>query len=206
LNYRDHAAEQKASLPDEPIIFMKPRTAIIGPDEPIVKPSFVKDLDYEAELAVIIGRRGKNITVEDAGKYIFGYTCFNDVSAREIQFKDRQWTRGKGFDTFAPMGPWAVTSDQIGDPTKLWIRTKVNSEIRQNSSTENMVFNVYQVVHHLSRIMTLEPCDIIATGTPAGVAFAMKPLAKFLSPGDVVEIEIQNIGVLRNKVVSEVSR
>jgi len=202
LNYRDHAAEQNAPLPDEPVIFMKPRTAVIGPEEPIVKPAFVKELDYEAELAVIIGKRGKDIRVEDATDHIFGYTCFNDVSARDIQFRDKQWTRGKSFDTFAPMGPCIATTDQIGDPTNLWIRTRVNGELRQDSSTSAMVFNVYEIVHELSRVMTLEPCDVIATGTPAGVAFAMKPKPKFLLPGDVVEIEIENIGKLRNRVVS----
>ena len=202
LNYRDHAAEQGKPPPDEPIIFMKPRTAVIGPDESIVKPAFVNELDYEAELAVVIGKTGKNIMSEDAKNYIFGFTCFNDVSARDIQFKDKQWTRGKGFDTFAPMGPCIATADQIGDPTNLWIRTKVNGELRQNSSTCNMVFSVYDIVHQLSRVMTLEPCDVIATGTPAGVAFAMKPTPKFLSSGDVVEIEIENVGILRNNVVA----
>jgi len=201
LNYRDHAAEQNAPLPDEPIIFMKPSTAVIGPDEPIVKPAFVKQLDYEAELAVVIGKRGKNITVEDAKILIFGYTCFNDVSARDIQFKDKQWTRGKSFDTFAPIGPCLTTADQIGDPTNLCVRTRVNGQLRQNSSTSNMVFNVYQIIQQLSRVMTLEPRDIIATGTPAGVGFAMKP-PKFLALGDVVEIEIENIGKLKNRVVA----
>ena len=202
LNYRDHAAEQNASLPSEPIIFMKPHTAVIGPDEPIVKPAFVKELDYEAELAIIIGKKGRDISAKDARDHIFGYTCLNDVSARDIQFKDKQWTRGKSFDTFAPLGPCITTADQIGDPTNLWIRTRVNGKLRQDSSTSNMVFNVYQIVHELSRVMTLEPCDVIATGTPAGVAFAMKPEPKFLSKGDVVEIEIENIETLRNKVVS----
>ena len=202
LNYREHAAEQKASLPDEPIIFMKPRTAIIGPDEPIVKPSFVKQLDYEAELVVIIGKKGKDIPVEDAERYIFGYTCFNDVSARDIQFKDKQWTRGKSFDTFAPMGPCITTVDQIGDPTNLQVRAWVNGELRQNGSTSSMVFNVYQIVHELSRVMTLEPCDVIATGTPAGVGFAMKPEPKFLEEGDIVEIEVEKIGKLRNQVAT----
>jgi len=203
LNYRDHAAEQGTSIPDEPIIFMKPRTAIIGPDQPIVKPSFVKELDYEAELAIVISRRGKDIKVLDAKDYIFGYTAFNDVSARDLQFKDKQWTRAKSFDTFAPMGPCITTADQIKDPANLWIRSRVNGELRQNSSTCNMVFNVYQIVHELSRVMTLEPCDVIATGTPAGVAFAMKPEPKFLSSGDIVEIEIENIGVLRNNVIAK---
>ncbi len=200
LNYRDHAEESGADIPDEPIIFMKPRTSIIGPDEPIMRPSFVKELDYEAELAIIIGKKGRNIPVSEAKKHVFGYTAFNDVSAREIQFKDRQWTRGKSFDTFAPMGPCITTADQIGNPSNLNIRTKVNGELRQNSSTKNMVFNVYEVIHHISRVMTLEPCDIIATGTPAGVAVFMKPEPKFLSPGDLVEVEIENIGTLRNNV------
>ncbi len=200
LNYRDHAEESGADTPNEPIIFMKPRTSIIGPDEPIMRPSFVKELDYEAELAIIIGKKGRNIPVSEAKKYIFGYTAFNDVSAREIQFKDKQWTRGKSFDTFAPMGPCITTADQIGNPSNLNIRTRVNGELRQNSSTKNMVFNVYEVIHHISRVMTLEPCDIIATGTPAGVAVFMKPEPKFLSPGDLVEVEIENIGTLRNNV------
>lgn len=200
LNYRDHAEEAGADIPDEPIIFMKPRTAIVGPDEPIIRPTFVKELDYEAELAIIIGKKGKNIPVSEAEKYVFGYTAFNDVSARGIQFRDRQWTRGKSFDTFAPIGPCITTADQIGNPSNLNIHTRVNGELRQDSSTKNMVFNVYEVIHHISRVMTLEPCDIIATGTPAGVAVFMKPTPKFLSPGDLVEVEIENIGTLRNKV------
>jgi 2-keto-4-pentenoate hydratase/2-oxohepta-3-ene-1,7-dioic acid hydratase in catechol pathway len=200
LNYRDHAEEAGADIPDEPIIFMKPRTAIVGPDEHIILPNFVKELDYEAELAIVIGKKGKNISVSEAEKYVFGYTAFNDVSAREIQFRDRQWTRGKSFDTFAPIGPCITTADQIGNPSNLNIHTRVNGELRQDSSTKNMVFNVYEVIHHISRVMTLEPCDIIATGTPAGVAVFMKPTPKFLSPGDLVEVEIENIGTLRNKV------
>jgi len=203
LNYRDHIAEQDAVMPKDLIIFLKPHTTVVGPDESVVKPDFVRELDYEAELAVIIGKKGKNISVEDARDHVFGFTCFNDVSARDVQFKDKQWTRGKSFDTFAPMGPCITTTEQIGDPHNLWIRTRVNGEIRQNSSTHNMVFNVYQIVHELSRVMTLEPCDLIATGTPAGVGFAMKPKPKFLLPGDTVEVEIENIGTLRNTVVSE---
>ncbi len=203
LNYWDHAAEQGARIPDEPIIFMKPRTSIVGPNQPIVKPDFVKKLDYEGELAVIIGKKGKYIPISEAREYIFGYTIFNDVTARDIQFKDRQWTRGKSFDTFAPMGPCIATKDQIKNPENLRIRTWVNGELRQDSSTSNMVFSVYEVVHHLSRVMTLEPCDVIATGTPAGVGVFMKPEPKFLKPGDLVEIEIEGIGKLRNKVIAE---
>ena len=203
LNYRDHAAESGASIPDEPIIFMKPHTAITGPNENIVKPSFVKQLDYEAELAIVIGRKAKNVPVTDAKSYIFGYTILNDVSARDIQFKDKQWTRGKSFDTFAPIGPCITTANQLQDTSNLSIRTWVNNELRQNSITKNMVFNVYEIVQHLSRVMTLEPCDIIATGTPAGVAFAMKPRPKFLKAGDTVRVEIEKIGILENTVVEE---
>ncbi len=203
LNYRDHAEEQGAKIPKDLIIFMKPRTAIIGPNESIVYPSFVKELDYEAELAVVIGRRGKNIRISDVEKHIFGYTAFNDVSARDIQFGDKQWTRGKSFDTFAPMGPCITLANQIPNPNNLWIRTRVNEELRQNSSTRNMVFGVYEVVCKLSRVMTLEPGDIIATGTPAGVAAFMKPLPKYLLPSDTVEVEIEKIGTLRNVVVKE---
>jgi len=203
LNYRDHAEEGGAAVPEEPVIFMKPRTAIIGPEESIVKPSFVEKLDYEVELAIIIGRKGKNISVADAKNYIFGYTVFNDVSARDLQFKDGQWTRGKSFDTFAPIGPCITTTGQIGDPNNLCVCTRVNGETRQHSSTEQMIFDVYEIIYHLSRVMTLEPCDIIATGTPAGVAAFMKPEPKFLKPGDTVEVEIEKIGILRNMVTEE---
>lgn len=202
LNYQDHAAEQNASVPDEPVIFMKPRTAIIGPNDNIVKPSFVQQLDYEAELAVVIGKRVKNVPLSKAHACIFGYTIMNDVSARDIQFKDKQWTRGKSFDTFAPIGPCITMTDELEDTSSLLIRTWVNEELRQNSSTKNMVFDPLEIVHRLSHIMTLEPCDIIATGTPAGVGFAMKP-QKFLKNGDSVKIEIEKVGTLKNRVVEE---
>lgn len=201
LNYRDHVYETRGAIPDEPVIFMKPHTTIIGPNENIVKPSFVKKLDYEAELAVVMGKRAKNVSVSEARSCIFGYTILNDVSARDIQFKDKQWTRGKGFDTFAPTGPCLVTANQLQDTSDLSIRTWVNTELRQNSTTRNMVFNVYETVHHLSRVMTLEPCDIIATGTPAGVGFSMKPHPKFLHAGDTVRIEIDKIGALENSII-----
>lgn len=201
LNYRDHATEQNATIPDEPIIFFKPRTAIIGPHKNIVKQSFVKQLDYEGELAIVIGKKAKSISVSEAESHIFGYTILNDVSARDIQFKDKQWTRGKSFDTFAPIGPCITTINQLKDTSNLSIRTWVNNELRQDSTTKNMIFNVYEIVHHLSRIMTLEPCDILATGTPAGVGFALKPEPKFLQPGDIVKIEVEKIGILENRVV-----
>jgi 2-keto-4-pentenoate hydratase/2-oxohepta-3-ene-1,7-dioic acid hydratase in catechol pathway len=199
LNYIDHAAETNTAVPDEPVIFMKPHTTIIGPNQSILKPSFVKRLDYEGELAIVMGKKAKNIPVSEAKKYVFGYTILNDVSARDFQFKDRQWTRGKSFDTFAPTGPCITTTNQVGDTDNLAVRTWVNGEPRQNSSTKNMAFNVSEIVYHLSRVMTLEPCDIIATGTPAGVGFAMKP-PKYLRQGDVVRIEVEGIGVLENTV------
>ncbi len=198
LNYFDHAAETNAAVPDEPVIFMKPHTTIIGSNEKIIKPRMVKELDYEGELAVVIGKQAKNVSVEDAKSVIFGYMVFNDVSARDYQFKDDQWTRGKSFDTFAPTGPCITTENQL-KTNDLAIHTWVNGELRQNGTTRNMVFNVSQIVHHLSRVMTLEPCDIIATGTPAGVGYAMKPKT-YLRHGDVVRIEIEGIGVLENTV------
>ena len=203
LNYRDHAAEQGIDPPNEPVIFMKPRTAIIGPEENIVKPSFVKQLDYEAELAIVIGKKTKQASICDAESSIFGYTILNDVSARDIQFKDIQWTKGKSLDTFAPTGPCITTARQIGKVGNLRIQTWVNKELRQSSITRNMVFNVFEIIQYLSRFMTLEPCDIIATGTPAGVGFAIKPVPKFLKEGDMIEIEIEGIGTLRNKVAEE---
>ena len=198
LNYLDHAAETNSRVPDEPIIFMKPHTAIIGSNQKILKPKFVKELDYEGELGVVIGKKTKNISVKEAKESIFGYTIFNDVSARDFQFKDGQWTRGKSFDTFAPTGPCIATESQLCTDD-LSIRTWVNGEQRQNGTTRNMVFNVSQIVHQLSRVMTLEPCDIIATGTPAGVGHAMKP-RRYLKHGDRVRIEIEGIGVLENTV------
>ncbi|UCE44558.1 MAG: fumarylacetoacetate hydrolase family protein [Candidatus Bathyarchaeota archaeon] len=204
LNYKDHAEEQGRKTPDEPVIFMKPRTAIIGPDRPIVRSRLVKQLDYEAELAIVIGEKGKEIPVSEARKHIFGYTAFNDVSARDIQFKDKQWTRGKSFDTFAPIGPCITTVNQIDDPNDLGVSARVNGELRQDSSTKNMVFGVYEIVHYISQVMTLEPGDLIATGTPAGVGVFMKPKPRFLSPGDLVEVEIEKIGTLRNPVAKEV--
>jgi 2-keto-4-pentenoate hydratase/2-oxohepta-3-ene-1,7-dioic acid hydratase in catechol pathway len=163
----------------------------------------VKQLDYEAELAIVISRKAKNVPVSEAKAYIFGYTIMNDVSARDIQFKDKQWTRGKSFDTFAPTGPCITTVDQLEDASNLAIRTWVNKELRQSSTTKNMIFSVYEIVHRLSRVMTLEPCDIIATGTPAGVGFALKPRQRFLEVGDVIRIEIEKIGTLENTIAEE---
>ncbi len=204
LNYIDHAEEQGVKPPAEPIIFFKPRTSLTGPYDDVVYPKIVKQLDYEGELVVIIGKRGKNIREEDAMEYVFGYTVLNDVSARDIQFGDKQWTRGKSFDTFAPCGPWIVTKDEVPHPHQLRILTKVNDEVRQNSSTSSMVFKIPQIISSMSMVMTLEPGDMISTGTPAGVGYFMKPKPKLLSVGDVVEVSIENVGIIRNRIVAEV--
>jgi 2-keto-4-pentenoate hydratase/2-oxohepta-3-ene-1,7-dioic acid hydratase in catechol pathway len=199
LNYFDHAAETNSEVPDEPVIFIKPHTAITGPNMKIVKPRFVNELDYEGELCIVMGKTAKNVSEAKAKNYVFGYTVFNDVSARDFQFKDGQWTRGKSFDTFAPTGPCITTENQLKNTDNLAIHTWVNGDLRQNGTTRNMVFNVSQIVHQLSRVMTMEPCDIIATGTPAGVGFVAKP-PRFLKNGDVVHIEIEGVGSLENMV------
>ena len=206
LNYRDHAEEQGVKPPEEPVIFMKPYTAITGPGQPIIYPDITEKLDYEAELAVVIGRRCRKVSPSEALNYVLGYTCFNDVSARDIQFRDGQWVRGKSFDTFAPIGPWIATADQVGNPHNLKIMARVNGEVRQNSNTGNLIFGVDKLVSFISMVMTLEPGDIIATGTPSGVGIFYKPEPKLLNVGDVVEVEIERIGVLANKVAREPQR
>lgn len=202
LNYVDHAEEQKKTPPEEPIIFMKPKTSIAGPFDDIYIPSdYVKQLDYEAELAAIIGKPGKRISASKALDYILGYTVFNDLSARDLQAKDKQWTRGKSLDQFAPIGPWIVTKDEVENPYNLKIITKVNDELRQNSSTSKMVHKLDKIIEVLSKGMTFEVGDIIATGTPSGVGIFMKPEPKFLKHGDIVEISIEKIGTIRNRIV-----
>jgi acylpyruvate hydrolase len=200
LNYSDHAKEAGKPEPKEPILFSKPPTAIADPEQPILYPRISKKVDYEVELALVIGRKGKDIAVEDAFDFIAGYTVFNDVSARDIQFGDGQWFRGKSFDTFAPMGPYLVTKEHVPDPNNLRLGTEVNGEPRQNGTTANMIFRVPYVVAFISQVMTLEPGDIIATGTPAGVGIFAKPEPRLLKPGDVVEAWVENIGTLRNPV------
>ncbi len=189
LNYRDHAHELGMPLPSEPLIFLKPPSAIIGPEEEIILPPQSKRVDYEAELAIVIGRAAKNVSPDEALSYVLGYTCFNDVTARDLQQKDGQWTRAKSFDTFAPFGPWIETDL---DPSDLKIEARVNGERKQFSSTRELVFSVPEIVAFVSQVMTLFPGDLIATGTPPGVG----PLF----PGDTVEIEIEGLGILRNKV------
>jgi 2-keto-4-pentenoate hydratase/2-oxohepta-3-ene-1,7-dioic acid hydratase in catechol pathway len=193
LNYKDHARELGMEIPDEPIFFLKPPSAVIGSLGKIVYPEMSKHVDYEGELAVIIGKRCKNISRDDAGSVIMGYTCFNDVTARDIQKKDVQWTRSKSFDTFAPLGPYIA--DPMLDVSKIAIRTRVNGELRQDSSTSNLIFNVPYLIEFISSIMTLERGDIISTGTPAGVGE--------LSVGDEVEVEIENVGLLKNTVAAK---
>lgn len=200
FNYYDHARDAGLTPSDEPVIFMKPRTALNEPFRDVICPAFVTRLDYEAELAVVIGRETKKVAEENALESVFGYMILHDVSARDIQFKDKQFTRGKGIDTFAPCGPWITTRDEVGDPQNLKITTKVNSEVRQNSSSSNMVIPVKRIISALSKTMTLEPGDIISTGTPAGVAMSMKE-PKYLKDGDVVEITIEKLGTIRNRIV-----
>jgi 2-keto-4-pentenoate hydratase/2-oxohepta-3-ene-1,7-dioic acid hydratase in catechol pathway len=192
LNYHDHAKEMGMAIPDHPILFMKPPTAVIKNGEAIVYPPQSKNVHYEGELAVVIKDKIRNISVKEAGKHIKGYTCANDVTARDLQNIDGQWTRAKSFDTFCPLGPSIVTDL---DPTNLNIQTRVNGKIKQNSKTKNMIFNVFEVVSFISSVMTLLPGDIIITGTPTGIG----PL----EPGDTVEVEIEGIGVLKNNVIKE---
>jgi 2-keto-4-pentenoate hydratase/2-oxohepta-3-ene-1,7-dioic acid hydratase in catechol pathway len=199
LNYRDHAEEQGVDLPDAPLLFAKWPNTLIGAGEPIVIPPITSKVDYEAELGVVIGERLRNVSEENALEGVRGYLCLNDVSARDLQFADGQWVRGKSLDTFCPVGPKLVSPDDVPDPQRLSIRALVNGRVLQDSSTAQMVFGVAAVIAHISRAITLEPGDLIATGTPAGVgAFRHPPV--FLRPGDQVTIEIEGLGALTNPV------
>lgn len=199
FNYYDHAKDAGLMPSDEPVIFIKPRTTLNSPYSDIICPPFVKRLDYEAEIAVVIGKRTKAVSEEEALDSVFGYMIMHDVSARDIQFKDKQFTRGKGIDTFAPCGPWITTKDEISDPQNLAIITRVNDEVRQNSSSLNMVIPIKRIISSLSSVMTIEAGDIISTGTPAGVAMSMAD-PKYLKHGDIVEIAIEKLGKIRNRV------
>lgn len=192
LNYRDHAEEMKMTLPEKPICFLKPSTSVIGPGEAIVYPKMSNRVDYESELAVVIRKMVKSVSEEKAADYILGYTCLNDVTARDLQPIEGQWTIAKGFDTFAPIGPWIVTDV---DPNHLEISSYLNGERRQHSNTKNLIFSPHQLVSFISHIMTLLPGDVIATGTPSGVG----PMAI----GDRVDVVIEGIGTLSNTVVGE---
>ncbi len=199
LNYRDHAAESKMAIPEKPVVFSKFATAVIAPGEPVVLPATSAQVDYEAELAVVIGRRAKHVRADSALDYVLGYTAFNDVSARDFQFSDGQWQRGKSCDTFAPMGGYILTADEVPDPHTLSIKLRLNGKTMQDSNTNQLIFGVPQLIAFLSETITLEPGDVIATGTPSGVGFARKPPV-FLRDGDVMEVEIEKLGTLSNPV------
>jgi 2-keto-4-pentenoate hydratase/2-oxohepta-3-ene-1,7-dioic acid hydratase in catechol pathway len=201
LNYRDHAAESNMAIPERPVIFSKFPTCVIAPGEPVVIPSTSHQVDYEAELAVVIGRRAKNVKASRALDYVLGYTAFNDVSARDFQFADGQWQRGKSCDTFAPMGQTIVTTDEITDPHKLSIKLVLNGQTMQDSNTDQLIFGVPELIEFLTESITLEPGDVIATGTPPGVGFARKPPV-FLKPGDQMEVLIEGMGGLGNPIVA----
>lgn len=206
LNYRRHAMETGATVPERPVMFIKPATAVQDPGRPIELPRRLRSdqVDYEAELAVVIGKRCKNVSRAEALQYVLGYTCANDVSARDWQkqWGGSQWCRGKSFDTFAPLGPCLVTTDEVPDPQRLRIRTRLNGEVLQDSSTADMIFDVATLIEFLSGSTTLLPGTVILTGTPEGVGMARKP-PRWLQPGDVCTVEIEGIGELTNPVVAE---
>jgi 2-keto-4-pentenoate hydratase/2-oxohepta-3-ene-1,7-dioic acid hydratase in catechol pathway len=205
FNYGSHAEESDVVYPERPIVFMKANSSIIGPARPIILPKAGPDeVDYEAELAVIIGKTAKNVRPEDAFDYILGYTCGNDVSARDWQFhkQKNQWVRGKSFDTFCPLGPWLVTADEIQDPNDLKIRAILNGNVMQDSNTSNMIFDIPTIISDLSESMTLVPGTVIMTGTPDGVGFTREPTV-FLKNGDNITIEVERIGRLTNPVIAE---
>jgi 5-carboxymethyl-2-hydroxymuconate isomerase len=197
LNYRDHAAETGAELPREPLLFSKLSSSVTSPAGDVVRPAYTEELDYEGELAVVIGRRARDVATGSALDHVFGYAVMNDVTARDRQRAEPQWVRAKGGDTFAPFGPWVTTADEVPDPQALAIRTTVNGELRQDGSTADMVFSVAALVAWCSASFTLEPGDVITTGTPAGVGVAR---GSFLAPGDRVRVEIEGLGALENTV------
>jgi 2-keto-4-pentenoate hydratase/2-oxohepta-3-ene-1,7-dioic acid hydratase in catechol pathway len=202
LNYRDHAKESNLPLPNQPVVFSKFSSAVIAPGGPVVIPRRSQQVDYEAELAVVIGRRAKNVSADRAYDHVLGYTAFNDITARDFQFADGQWQRGKSCDTFAPMGQTIVTTDVITNPHNLAIKLTLNGEVMQDSNTDQLIFGVPRLIEFISQSITLEPGDVIATGTPPGVGFARKPPV-FLQPGDEMEVLIEGMGGLGNPVVAE---
>ncbi len=199
LNYREHAKESNLPLPEQPMLFAKWTTSVIGPGDAIVLPPDTQEVDYEAELAVVIGQKCRGVSAEQALDYVAGYTCMNDVSARDFQRDDKQWVRAKSQDTFGPVGPYLVTSDELTDPQSLGIRCTVNGQRLQDSTTSDMIFSIRELIAFISRGVTLHPGDLITTGTPQGVGFARKPPI-FLKDGDEVVVEIDGIGSLSNPV------
>ena len=202
LNYREHAAEASMSVPDYPVLFHKVSGSLIGHGQPIVIPRISSKIDYEGELAIIIGRRGKYIAEHEALSFIAGYAVANDVSARDLQFRTSQWTTGKMLDTFGPLGPALVTRDEVPDPNKLSIKTILNGEVMQDGNTADMIFRVPYIVSYISEITTLEPGDVIMTGTPPGIGNTRTPPV-FMKPGDTITVEIERLGVLSNPLVAE---
>lgn len=198
-NYADHAAELREAVPPEPSVFSKLVSSVTGPDGPVVRPRYTTELDYEGELAVVVGRTLTAASTGEALAAVFGYTVINDVSARDMQRAEPQWTRAKGGDTFAPMGPWIVTPDELGDPQDLYVRTWVNGELRQDGHTAQMITPVAELLSWCSHNFTLEAGDVIATGTPAGVGRGFDP-PRFLRPGDRVRIEIERIGAIEHEI------
>jgi 2-keto-4-pentenoate hydratase/2-oxohepta-3-ene-1,7-dioic acid hydratase in catechol pathway len=201
LNYRDHAIESNMAIPEVPTIFLKLPNAVTGPDAEIVLPQTSTQPDYEAELAAVIGRGGKNIRREDWKQHVLGYTILNDVSARDVQLATSQWTLGKSFDTFAPIGPAIVTTDEIEDPHTLDIELSINGEVLQRSNTRHLIFKLPDLIAHLSSVISLEPGDIISTGTPAGVGLGRTP-KRWLKPDETITISIERIGKLINRTVA----
>lgn len=199
LNYREHALEAAQQVPDEPVLFAKFANSVIGTEKPIVLLPESKQIDFEAELAVVIGCQARRVPVDKALSCVAGYMCANDVSARDLQFRGGQWLRGKAIDTFLPLGPWLVTPDEVGDPACLGIVCLVNGEVMQKATTADMIFGVPEIVSFISQTITLEPGDVIATGTPPGVGFSRTPPV-FLQDGDEVTVTIDRIGSLRNPV------
>jgi 2-keto-4-pentenoate hydratase/2-oxohepta-3-ene-1,7-dioic acid hydratase in catechol pathway len=200
LNYKDHADEQGIAYPKSPLLFSKSSMAVVGPQDDVIYPEGVEQLDYEVELGVIIGKKAKKVQASEARNYIAGYCVFHDVSARCAQFGDKQWFRGKSFDTFAPFGPALVTPDEVGDPHALTVTCKVNGEIRQNSNTSKLIHSVDKLIEYISNGHTLNPGDVIATGTPSGVGVFLKP-PQLLKRGDRVELEVQHLGKISNRIV-----
>jgi 2-keto-4-pentenoate hydratase/2-oxohepta-3-ene-1,7-dioic acid hydratase in catechol pathway len=202
LNYRDHAAEARLEIPTVPTIFSKFSNVVIGPGAPVILPKASAKPDYEAEFAFVIGRGGRHIPAATAYDHVFGYTIVNDISARDFQAATSQWLMGKTFDTFAPMGPWIVTKDEIPDPHTLDIFLEIGGETLQHSNTREMVFHIPALIEFISSVVTLEPGDVVATGTPAGVGFARRP-RRWLQPGEETIVRIQGIGELRNPMLAE---
>jgi len=205
LNYRDHAKEANLAVPDEPVVFFKAPSSICGPHDNIVIPPHSTRLDWEAELGIVIGKRAKQISQEEALQYVAGYCIVNDVSDRGFQFQSSQWDKAKSCDTFGPLGPYIVTPDEVGSPQSLTIWLEVNGERRQDSHTSQMIFSVANIISYLSHYMTLLPGDIIATGTPAGVGLGMKPEPVWLKDGDTVRIYIEKLGYQEQRVVRQSS-